>query len=95
MEVEGKLTGFATYYYQLVSFPAKKVLYLEDIFVREAYRRNGIGNMFLERLEQIARENDCLKMTWKCLSWNQNSQSFYEHIGAKLDEEWVIYDKML
>lgn len=94
-EVEGKLAGFAAYYYQLVSFPAKKVLYLEDIFVRESYRGNGIGNLFFEKLEKIARENDCLKMTWKCLEWNQNSRSFYEHIGAKLDEEWVIYDKML
>lgn len=94
-EVEGTLAGFAAYYYQLVSFPAKKVLYLEDIFVRESYRGNGIGNLFFEKLEKIARENDCLKMTWKCLEWNQNSRSFYEHIGAKLDEEWVIYDKML
>lgn len=94
-EVEGKLAGFAAYYYQLVSFPAKKVLYLEDIFVKESYRGNGIGNLFFEKLEKIARENDCLKMTWKCLEWNQNSRSFYEHIGAKLDEEWVIYDKML
>ncbi len=94
-EIEGKLVGFAAYYYQLVSFPAKKVLYLEDIFVREAYRGRGIGNCFFEELEKAARENDCLKMTWKCLRWNQSSRSFYEHMGAKLDEEWVVYDKML
>lgn len=94
-ETEGEIAGFAAYYYQLVSFPAKKVLYLEDIFVKEAYRGRGIGNRFLTELENIARENDCLKMTWKCLTWNQSSRSFYEHIGAILDEEWVVYDKML
>lgn len=94
-EMDGKIVGFAAYYYQLVSFPAKKVLFLEDIFVREAYRGNGIGNQFFTELENIARENDCLKMTWKCLGWNRDSRNFYEHIGAKLDEEWVIYDKML
>lgn len=94
-ETEGEMAGFAAYYYQLVSFPAKKVLYLEDIFVKEAYRGKGIGNRFLTELENIARENDCLKMTWKCLTWNQSSRSFYEHIGAVLDEEWVVYDKML
>lgn len=94
-ETEGEMAGFAAYYYQLVSFPAKKVLYLEDIFVRDAYRGKGIGNRFLTELENIARENDCLKMTWKCLAWNQSSRSFYEHIGAVLDEEWVVYDKML
>lgn len=94
-EMDGKSIGLAAYYYQLVSFPAKKVLYLEDIFVRESYRGKGIGNLFLKKLEEIARENNCLKMTWKCLGWNQNSRSFYEHIGARLDEEWVIYDKML
>lgn len=94
-EWAGKIVGFAAYYYQLVTFPAKKVLYLEDIFVREAHRGMGIGNLFFEELEKIARENDCLKMTWKCLGWNKTSRLFYEHMGAKLDEEWVIYDKML
>lgn len=94
-EMDGKMAGFAAYYYQLVSFPAKKVLYLEDIFVREAYRGRGIGNQFFTELERIAKENNCLKMTWKCLEWNQSSRSFYEHLGAKLDEEWVVYDKML
>ena len=94
-EIEGKFVGFAAYYYQLVSFPAKKVLFLEDIFVKEDYRGKGIGIHFFEELEKIARENDCLKMTWKCLEWNKNSRDFYEHIGAELDEEWVIYNKVL
>lgn len=94
-ETGGQIVGFAAYYYQVVSFPAKKVLYLEDIYVQKACRGKGIGNRFLERLEEIARENDCLKMSWKCLGWNRSSRSFYEHIGAKLDEEWVIYEKML
>lgn len=94
-ETGGQIAGFAAYYYQVVSFPAKKVLYLEDIYVQKACRGKGIGNRFLEQLEEIARENDCLKMSWKCLGWNRSSRSFYEHIGAKLDEEWVIYEKML
>lgn len=92
-ELSGEIVGFAAYYYQLVSFPAKKVLYLEDIFVKEAARGQGIGNLFLKKLEELAREKDCIKMMWKCLAWNQTSRDFYEHIGAKLDTEWVIYEK--
>lgn len=92
-ELNGEMVGFAAYYYQLVSFPAKKVLYLEDIFVKEAVRGQGIGNLFLQKLEALAREKDCIKMMWKCLAWNQTSRDFYEHIGAKLDTEWVIYEK--
>ena len=93
-QVNGETVGIAAYYYQLVSFPAKKVLFLEDIFVRESARGNGIGSLFFEKLEEISRENDCLKMEWKCLKWNEPSRKFYEqHIKAKLDEEWVIYDK--
>jgi len=92
-EVSGKVAGFAAYYYQLVSFPAKKVLYLEDIFVKEEFRGKGIGNLFLKKLEDLARQKDCIKMMWKCLAWNRTSREFYEHIGAKLDTEWVIYEK--
>ena len=92
-EISGKVVGFAAYYYQLVSFPAKKVLYLEDIFVKEECRGQGIGNLFLKKLEDLARQKDCIKMMWKCLAWNKTSRDFYEHIGAKLDTEWVIYEK--
>lgn len=92
-ELEGEMVGFAAYYYQLVSFPARKVLYLEDIFVKEKARGQGIGNLFLKKLEELAKEKNCIKMMWKCLEGNQTSRSFYEHIGAKLDTEWVIYEK--
>ena len=92
-ELNGEMVGFAAYYYQLVSFPAKKVLYLEDIFVKEEVRGQGIGNLFLAKLEELAKEKNCLKMMWKCLAQNQTSRNFYEHIGAKLDTEWVIYEK--
>lgn len=94
-EISGEMVGFAAYYYQLVSFPAKKVLYLEDIFVKEEKRGMGIGNLFLKKLEELAVEKDCIKMMWKCLAWNQTSKDFYEHIGAKQDTEWVIYEKYL
>lgn len=36
-ENEGQIVGFAAYYYQVVSFPAKKVLYLEDIYVQKMH----------------------------------------------------------
>lgn len=94
-EISGEMVGFAAYYYQLVSFPAKKVLYLEDIFVKEEKRGLGIGNLFLKKLEELAEEKDCIKMMWKCLAWNQTSRDFYEHIGAELDTEWVIYEKYM
>ena len=94
-EQGGRIVGFAAYYYQLVTFPAKKVLYLEDLFVKKEARGKGIGNLFLQKLEETAREHDCIKMEWKCLAWNKSSRSFYEHIGAKLDTEWVIYDMEL
>ena len=55
-ELNGEMVGFAAYYYQLVSFPAKKVLYLEDIFVKEEVRGQGIGNLFLAKLEELAKE---------------------------------------
>ena len=41
-----KLVGYALYFFTYSSFLARPTLYLEDIFVLEDYRRQGIGRIF-------------------------------------------------
>lgn len=51
--------GIALYYYTFSIFESKPTLWLEDIFVPEEFRGNGIGTALLKRLCQIAVERDC------------------------------------
>ena len=83
--------GVALYYYTFSTFEAKPTLWLEDIFVPEAYRGNGIGTMLLKRLCQIAVEKDCGRIEWTVLDWNEPSIQFYFGLGATAMDEWTTF----
>lgn len=90
---DGKAVGFATYLYMISTFKAKKILYIEDLFVRKTERGAGFGKALIEKLETDAKESDCAGMEWKCLKWNKPSQKFYEKFGGKCDCERLTYFK--
>lgn len=88
-ESGGRPVGIALWYFALSSFAARPILYLEDIFVEPAHRRNGIGLAFFRRLAAIARDTGCYSMDWNVLRWNQPAIDFYARLGAKPIAEWM------
>jgi GNAT superfamily N-acetyltransferase len=83
--------GFALYFYNYSTFKGKKGLYLEDLFVLETYRSQGIGNQLFEFLRKKAKDENCGRMEWVCLDWNQNAIDFYIKKGAKPMRDWTIF----
>ena len=51
-EWNGEPAGFAVWFLNFSTFRGRHGIYLEDIFVRPAYRRRGIGKALLKRLAQ-------------------------------------------
>jgi GNAT superfamily N-acetyltransferase len=84
----GRLVGYALYFYTYSSFLARPTLYLEDIFVLEEYRRQGIGLRLFKCCVAEAERNKCGRMEWSALTWNQRAIDFYEKLGARKLEEW-------
>ena len=83
--------GFALFFHNFSTFLGKPGLYLEDLFVRPAYRGRGLGKALLTRVAQIAVERDCGRMEWSVLNWNEPSIRFYESLGAKPLVDWTMY----
>ena len=83
--------GFALYFYNFSTFLGKRGIYLEDLFVEPEYRGQGIGKALLLRLAQIARDEDCGRMEWSVLTWNQPSIDFYHRLGAVTLEDWRTF----
>lgn len=83
--------GFAVYFFNFSTFHAKPGLYLEDVYVQQPYRHQGIGKKIFETLAQIALKNDCMRMEWSCLNWNTPSIRFYESLGAKAMNDWTTF----
>ncbi len=83
--------GFALYFYNFSTFVGKPGIYLEDLYVKPEYRGSGYGKGLLVALAGIAKEEGCGRFEWTVLDWNKPSINFYESIGAKSKEEWIIY----
>ena len=88
-EVDSHVVGFALYYIRYSTWKGQR-LYLEDILVNEAFRRNGIGKLLFDRLIEEAKEKKLNGMVWQVLDWNEPAINFYKkYEGVKFDSEWV------
>jgi GNAT superfamily N-acetyltransferase len=88
---DGEAAGFALFFHNFSTFLGKPGLYLEDLFVRPAYRGRAIGKSLLSHLAAVALERDCGRFQWQVLDWNKPSRDFYERLGAQADAAWVNY----
>ncbi len=86
----GTPAGQALFFHNFSTFLAKPGIYLEDLYVRPAFRGRGLGRLLLERLAQLAVERDCGRFEWTVLDWNEGAIGFYKNLGAQVLEEWRI-----
>lgn len=89
--VSGETVGFALFFHNFSTFLGKPGMYLEDLYVRPAFRGRGLGKALLTRVAQIAVQRDCGRMEWSVLDWNEPSIHFYESLGAKPLSDWTVY----
>ncbi|XP_043700950.1 probable acetyltransferase NATA1-like [Telopea speciosissima] len=82
--------GFVLFFPNYSTFLAKPGFYIEDIFVRECYRRKGLGKMLLSAVAKQAVKMDYGRVEWCVLDWNVNAIKFYEEMGANVMQEWRI-----
>ncbi|MDE5714982.1 MAG: GNAT family N-acetyltransferase, partial [Anaeroplasmataceae bacterium] len=83
--------GYMLYFYNYSTFTGNANLYLEDLFILKEYRKMGIGKTLFHILAKKAVKENCKRIDWVCLHWNQPSLDFYKSIGAKRLDEWVVH----
>jgi len=83
--------AYAIFFETYSSFLARPTLFLEDIFVLKEYRKKRIGlRLFRECLVE-ARRRKCGRMEWIVLDWNKPAIRFYDKLGARRMDEWILY----
>ena len=88
---DGVEVGFALFFHNFSTFLGRAGLYLEDLFVKPAYRGRGHGKALIRELARIAVERGCGRLEWCCLDWNRPSIDFYLSLGALPMDEWTTY----
>ncbi|KAE8701534.1 L-ornithine N5-acetyltransferase NATA1 [Hibiscus syriacus] len=84
------IAGFVLFFPNYSTFLGKPGFYVEDLFVRECYRRKGFGKMLLSAVAKQAVKMGYGRVEWVVLDWNVNAIKFYEQMGAQVLPEWRI-----
>jgi GNAT superfamily N-acetyltransferase len=86
-EVDGHVIGVATYYDIYSSFLAKPGMWLDDLFVDDKHRGDGVGQALVTELCEIARRTGCARIDWIVARDNEKGRAFYSRLGAKIFEQ--------
>lgn len=90
---EDSIVGMAIFYMTFSTWKGK-MLYLEDLYVKEASRRMGIGQQLFDEFLNQAKIKGAKLSKWQVLDWNTPAIKFYEKNGALLEKNWWNGKKM-
>lgn len=79
--VDNKPAGLINCFDAFSTFTCKPLVNIHDVTVLEEYRGNGICQMMLQQVENIAASKDCCKITLEVLSKNDIAKSSYTRFG--------------
>ncbi|MBO9574247.1 MAG: GNAT family N-acetyltransferase [Sphingobium sp.] len=91
----GHPLGFTQLYPSFTSAGMKRIYILNDLFVAEGNRRQGIATTLLEAAAQFARESGAARLALSTAFDNAAAQSVYEAHGWLRDEHFYSYNLKL
>jgi GNAT superfamily N-acetyltransferase len=90
-EVDGKFAAGALWFRNFSTWDGTAGIYLEDLFVRPAFRRLGLARALLSELAKECVAAGYTRLTWAVLDWNVDAVALYDSVGGKPLTEWITY----
>jgi GNAT superfamily N-acetyltransferase len=90
-EVDGEVAAMALWFLNFSTWDGIAGIYLEDLFVRPAFRRRGLARALLVALAGECVDNGYTRLSWAVLNWNSDAIALYEEVGAQPQDEWTTY----
>jgi GNAT superfamily N-acetyltransferase len=91
VEVDGKAAAGALWFRSFSTWDGVAGIYLEDLYVRQAFRRRGLGRKLLAALARECVKSGYTRLSWAVLDWNVNAITLYDAVGGKPQNEWITY----
>jgi GNAT superfamily N-acetyltransferase len=83
--------GFTQLYPSFSSVSMKRVWILNDLFVEEMARCQGVGTQLMQAAESFTRQTGAVRIALSTQITNQKAQSLYESCGYVKDEVFYHY----
>ena len=80
---------FTLFFHNYSTFLGRPGIYIEDLYVDEAFRRRGFGSALFRYVARLAVERHCGRLEWSVLDWNEPAIGFYKKLGATLLDDWT------
>ena len=88
--LDGEPAGCALFHSRFSTWLGRPGMYLEDLYVTEAARGQGVGGRLMARLAAIAVERKWGRIDFHVLDWNP-ARGFYHRLGMEHLGEWLRY----
>jgi GNAT superfamily N-acetyltransferase len=89
--MDGELAGYACLYWHFSSTRAVETVLMNDLFVAEGARGEGVGRALIEAGAEVARERGAPCLEWSTDPDNARAQALYDATGAKRST-WIEYE---
>ena len=86
-----EVVGIALWYVTFSTWRGRHGIWLEDLFVRPAHRKAGLGRALLHTLAAECAARGYARLEWWVLDWNEPAHAFYRSIGARPEDEWTVW----
>ena len=83
-EAGGELLGYAIFYPGYDTDSASRGIYLADLYVRDEFRRRGVGRALVEGLAAHGRSGGARWMFWSVRRRNRQARRFYRALAPEL-----------
>jgi len=90
-EQAGESAGFALFFHSYSTFQGRPGIHLEDLYVSDSLRGQGIGGALLAYLADLAVARGCGRLEWSVLDWNTPAIGFYRGLGAAPMDDWTLF----
>lgn len=84
---DGALAGHALWFRTFSTFLGRTGIWLEDLYIRPAYRTQGLAGALMADLRARAEG----RVEWEVLEWNNEAIEFYQRLGARPMAGWNKY----
>jgi GNAT superfamily N-acetyltransferase len=90
-EVDAEIAAMALWFVSFSTWDGVAGIYLEDLFVRPAFRRRGLAGALLAALARECLAKGYSRLSWAVLNWNADAIALYDGVGAEPQREWTTY----